>query len=88
MAPELPVLCDVRSLQADLATVDVLARLQLAARGRGRALRLSGASDALLALIELVGLGDALPGVLERQAEEREDRRRVEEEAELDDPPL
>jgi STAS domain len=88
MAPVLPVTCDVRSLQADLAAVDALARLQLAARRRGRALRLSGASDALRALIDLVGLGDALPGVLERQPEEWEDRLGVEEEAELDDPPL
>jgi hypothetical protein len=88
MARQLPVLCDVRSLQADLAAVDALARLQLAARRRGRALRLSGASDALRALIELVGLGETLPGVLERETEQGEDRRGVEEEAELDDPPL
>ena len=88
MARELSVLCDVRSLPADLAAVDALARLQLAARRRGRALLIAGASDSLRALIDLVGLGDALPGVLERQAEEREDGRGVEEEADLDDPPF
>ena len=88
MALEFSVLCDVRSLPADLAAVDALARLQLAARRRGSALLLTGASDSLRALIDLVGLADALPGVLERQAEEREHRLGVEEEAELDDPPL
>ena len=86
MPPELPVVCDVRSLPADLAAVDALARLQLALRRRGRSLRLSGASDALRALIELVGLGEVLPGILERQAKEREDRCGVEEEAEPGDP--
>ena len=88
MAPEVSVLCDARSLPADLAAVDALARLQLAARRRGCTLLLTGASDALRALIDLVGLADALPGVLERQSEQREHRRGVEEEAELDDPPL
>ena len=86
MAPELPFLCDVRSLPADLAAVDVLARLQLAARRRGRAIALCGASDALSSLIDLLGLTDALPGVLERQPEQRKHGRRVEEEGELDDP--
>ena len=86
MAPEVSVLCDVRLLPADLAAVNALARLQLAARRHGSMLLLAGASDSLRALIDLLGLADALPGVLERQAEQREDRLRVEEEAELDDP--
>jgi hypothetical protein len=88
MAPEHSVLCDARSLPADLSAVDLLARLQLAARRRGCTLRLTGTSDALCALIALVGLADVLPRVLEREAEERENRLCVEEEAELDDPPF
>jgi hypothetical protein len=88
MAPALSVPCDVRSLPADLTAVDALARLQLAARRRGCTLLLTGTSASLRSLIDLVGLADALPGVLERQAEEGEDGLSVEEEAELDDPPL
>ena len=71
---------------AQLATVDLLARLQLAARRAGRRLVLARAPEDLLELIELAGLGDALGVEPWRQAEEREERLRVEEERELDEP--
>jgi hypothetical protein len=46
----------------DLAVVDALARLQLAARRFGCALRLRGGEDDLLGLIDLVGLRTVLTG--------------------------
>jgi ABC-type transporter Mla MlaB component len=45
---------------ADLSAVDALARLQLAASRRGRRLRLHGADDGLVELLEFVGLGDVV----------------------------
>ncbi|MFJ5221577.1 STAS domain-containing protein [Streptomyces sp. NPDC088400] len=52
------VICDVSGLvQPSLAAVEVLARLQLAARRRGRRLRLRGAGRELRLLLDLVGLG-------------------------------
>ncbi len=51
---------DVAALtDADLETVDALARLQLAARRRGTRVRLLGASRHLRELLELVGLWEA-----------------------------
>jgi anti-anti-sigma regulatory factor len=73
---------------ADLATIDVLARLQLAARRTGLELRLRHASCELQELIELAGLGEVLRVEAGGQPEEREQRLGVEEERELDDPPL
>ena len=56
------VVCDLSALdRADLAAVDGLARLQLAARRRGRRMRLRGTSRELRQLIALLGLGDVLP---------------------------
>jgi len=73
----------------DLAVVDTLARLALAERRRGRELRLDTVPDALRELLVLTGLDGVLlrvePG---RKPEEREDPVGVEEEGELDDPPL
>jgi hypothetical protein len=68
MALQVRVFCDVRSLPADAGTVDLLARLQLAARRHGAEIRLSGASKPLRELIAFFGLA----GVLEREPEERE----------------
>jgi anti-anti-sigma regulatory factor len=68
-----------------LATVEALARLQLAARRRGYELRLRGLSRELRALIELVGLTEVLGVEARRQPEEREQRLRLEEEGELGD---
>ena len=53
--------CDVAGLPPDAATVDALARLQLAARRNGCHLRLRNASAELVALLGLAGLRDVLP---------------------------
>jgi hypothetical protein len=63
----------------DLATIDVLARLELAGRRLGFELRLYPSPD-LLELIDFVGLREVLG-----QAEEREEPLRVEEEGQLGD---
>jgi ABC-type transporter Mla MlaB component len=55
------VLCDVRGLPSDCMTIDVLARLQLAARRHGCRVRLQRASDELLELVAFMGLKDVLP---------------------------
>jgi hypothetical protein len=78
--------CDVRGLRADVAAVDALARLQLAARQAGFELRLLHASAELRCLIAFTGLAGVLRVELQRQAEEREQGRGVEEEGQLDDP--
>jgi ABC-type transporter Mla MlaB component len=82
-----PFSCDVRALPADLTTIDVLARLQLAARRCGCELRLCHATAELRCLLELTGLEEVLALEPERQPEEREQRLRVEEEGQLRDPP-
>jgi hypothetical protein len=74
--------------QASLRAVDALARLQLAARRVGVELRLRHAPVELRELIALAGLEEALRVEPRGQPEEREERLGVEEEAELDDPPL
>jgi hypothetical protein len=60
-APTEIVVCDVRGAEADVATVDALARLQLATRRAGRLLRLRNASAELLRLVAFMGLADVLP---------------------------
>ena len=64
----------------DLATVDTLARLQLAGRRLGFSLRLYAPRE-VWELIDLTGLGGVIG-----QAEQREEPLGVEEERELDDP--
>jgi ABC-type transporter Mla MlaB component len=54
-------LCDVSSVEPDAVSVDVLARLQLAARRRGCRARLRGASNELHELLAFIGLLDVLP---------------------------
>jgi hypothetical protein len=76
----------------DLATVDVLARLQLYAHRRGLAVRVRNPSPRLTALFELVGLADLLIGepgsALEADGEpERGEQLGVEEVVEPGDPP-
>jgi ABC-type transporter Mla MlaB component len=51
---------DVAGLPADVATVDTLARFQLAARRRGYTLRLRNASSELIDVLALLGLHDVL----------------------------
>ena len=70
------------ALESDLASVGVLARLQL------RGLRFRGTSRELRELIAFCGLEDALRVEPGREAEKREERLGVEEERELHDPPL
>lgn len=54
--------CDVGGVpDATVATVDALARLQLAAKRAGGCLRLRHASPQLRALLDLVGLADVIP---------------------------
>jgi hypothetical protein len=78
--------CDVRALRADVAAVDALARLQLAARRAGFELRVVRATAELRSLIDLTGLATVLCVEPGRQPEQREQRLGVEEETELDDP--
>ncbi|MFD3728343.1 STAS domain-containing protein [Streptomyces sp. NPDC058671] len=61
-APPGDVVCEVGALaRADLAAVDVLARLRLAAGRRGHRIRFHGAGPDLRALLLLTGLDDTLP---------------------------
>ncbi len=53
-------LCDVRGVAADAVTVDVLARLQLAARRHGCQVRLRHASGELRELLAFMGLREVL----------------------------
>lgn len=84
------VVCDLSGLdRADLAAVDGLARLQLAARRRGRRMLLRGSSRELRQLIVLLGLGDVLPSERGRalgQTEQRKKPGRVQEGGEADHP--
>ncbi|MFF4550965.1 STAS domain-containing protein [Streptomyces sp. NPDC001435] len=73
------VVCDVGGLgPPGLGVVDLLARLELAARRTGGRIRLRDADPALYALLDLVGLRFEVEG----QAEQREPALRVEEEVE------
>lgn len=77
------VVCDVAGLgPPGLATVDLLARLELAARRAGGRIRLRDPDPALHALFDLVGLRFQVEG----EAEEREPALGVEEAVETGDP--
>ena len=88
------VVCDVDAgVAADAVAVDALARLQLTARRLGCRLRLRHASQDLHELLAFTGLADVVAQPRLRlepvgQAEEREQRLGVEEEAERHDPAL
>lgn len=56
------VVVDVRTLAADAATIEALARLQLTARVLGRRIRLHRVSPDLDRLVSFAGLADVLPG--------------------------
>jgi hypothetical protein len=71
---------------SSLAEIDLLARLQLDARRRGFVVRLCRVPEDLRDLIVLAGLDEPLGLEPRREPEEREERLRVEEERELDDP--
>jgi ABC-type transporter Mla MlaB component len=53
---------DVAGLPADVATVETLARFELACRRHGYTLRLRNAPAELIELIALLGLRDVLRG--------------------------
>ena len=72
------IVCDVGSLvEPDAATVDAMARLQLAARRRGREVSLLHASPSLQDLLGLCGLDEVIPpceGLVVEVGRESEDR--------------
>jgi len=78
--------CQVGALEADAATLDLLARLQLSARRLGIEVRLLEASPELRELVAFAGLNGVLRLEPGRKAEEREEPLGVEEEGQLDDP--
>ncbi|MFJ4830443.1 STAS domain-containing protein [Streptomyces sp. NPDC088747] len=79
------VVCDVAGLgPPGLGAVDVLARLQLAARRAGGRIRLVNPDPGLRALLDLVGLRFEMEG----QPEEREPAGSVQEAVEPGDPAL
>jgi hypothetical protein len=82
-----PLVVDARTLTPDGATIDRLARLQLAARRLGRRVLLRDPSADLRNLIGFAGLEDVLRVEPRREAEEREEPLGAEEERQLPDPP-
>src|SRR3954464_10560327 len=54
------IACEVHGVEPDAATVEALARLQLAVRRRGCRVRLVHASDGLRELVAFMGLTDVL----------------------------
>jgi hypothetical protein len=85
--PPTAFVVDVTPLSPDLATIDALARFELAARRCGGRVRLRGTNDHLRQLIGFTGLAGVLRVEPGGEPEEREERVRVEEERELADPP-
>ena len=85
-APRPTIVCDLRSVgRVDVGTVDLLARLELAARRAGCRLHLCNACAELRELVELLGLTDVLRLEAGGEPEEREEPLRVEEERQLGD---
>ena len=91
------IVCDVSAWEADLVTIEILARLRLTAQRFGCGLRLRGASCELQRMVAFCGLCDVLPlqeedellaGGNGGQPEEREPARGVEERVETRDPPV
>jgi ABC-type transporter Mla MlaB component len=76
------------SVRADAVAVETLARVQLTVRRLGRRVQLRHASRELQELLAFLGLDEALRVEPGRQAEQREESLGVEEEGELDDPPV
>ena len=87
------IMVDVSAItDPDCATVDALARLQLAAGRLGQRVLLFGAPPRLIELVQIAGLADVLPAVprsgveVGREAEEGEEALGVEEERDPTDP--
>jgi anti-anti-sigma regulatory factor len=79
------IVCDLRGVAADCATIDALARLQLATRRVGIELSVRNASRELTELLAFTGLDGALGLEPGREPEEREEPFGGEEERQLDD---
>ncbi len=75
-------------MPATAATIDHLARVQLAAQRAGLRVELVNVSPELRQLVGFAGLGDALRVEMQGQPEEGEERRGVEEEGDVCDAPL
>ena len=95
--PDAPtvILCDLAQLtEADMATVDALARIALRARRLGCAISLRDPPSRLCELVAFAGLGDVLPRALASgvevvgEPEQREEALGVEEERDPADPPV
>jgi ABC-type transporter Mla MlaB component len=85
--PATVLVCDVGAVgRADLGIVEALARVRLMARRLGCAVQLRRASMDLVDLLALIGLRRELPLEVERQAEQRKEAGRVEEERDPGDP--
>ena len=82
------IVCDAGALPPDAESLDALARLCLHARREGLELRLRGASRELRDLLAFAGLAGVLGLEPGGQAEQREERRGVEEERHPGDPAL
>jgi len=87
------LICDVGGVaDPDAVTIDALARLQLTARRLGREIGLRHASRELSELLDFAGLTEVIPLSprsridARRQAEQREEGRRVKEERDPADP--
>ena len=77
------LVCDASALEADVRSVDHLARMQLAAHRIDLHVKLRRVPQELHALLTFMGLADALGVEPVGQAEQREDALGVEEEGEL-----
>ncbi len=80
--------CDVGRLAADALSVDTIARLALIARRLGLELRLRHSTPELRELVAFMGLAEVLRVEPGGQTEAREERRGLEEERQLGDPPV
>lgn len=80
------VILNCAQLDSSVAVLDHIARLRLCMRRGGYALCLANVSDDLRRVIKLAGLEECLGVEVQRQPEEREQLRRVEEEGDLADP--
>jgi anti-anti-sigma regulatory factor len=83
-----PIVVDARGLAADVTTLDLLARLQLAARRAGRRVLLRRPAADLERLIAFAGLDQVLRVEPGREAEQREEPLGAEEEGQLPDLPV
>ena len=88
MATDTVTLNCARMKKPDLAAIGEIAHILLEMRHCGCEVRLTQASEELIALIQFAGLGDVLRVEVQRKPEERKEPRRVEEECELADPPV